>query len=509
MAGPDLTGYTPTPGRKIYDDASGEINAFMQGLGNANVNPLMDIAEGLDKGITLATKANQFLEDIGPTGAERRRLELDTARAQASTQQSQATINAVKAKATALNEQAIIEKEKLDLQQGIFDANNGIRNSQLATEGIEGMSQIQDAASLTAYIRQPKFGPIRADKQWGANVRNSAALLMHGATPEEQVELIQAAEAAAPGSEAQLSKVASSEAQQLIMSPLDTARLRSANVTANAANAANARANAPAKLTADEKVEQKLQGIATGLMGQISTAMGGRTVNDVDIQFLPETNSIDVVTKSGTKLGSVPIPPVGTGIDAAARKATLEAMINNGIGELHRGGPKTAPNGVRIQQPQGQAVEPPSAVNPDNKVGVSKLLETKDGNDLVGLRSSILGDSNYSTWDKELQSLKMAVAAYDAPPKSTALHNRIERLVEGIFKGKKDVTPQMVEAAKEAAIKYYDGLEDVAQADRDHVKSLEMAAEDERKKRLWRGASSRPTIASVKADPKNTVEPAK
>lgn len=474
--GPNLEGYTPTPGRKIYDDASGVTDAYTSGLGNANVSPFLDIAQGLDKGIDLANKANKFLEDIGPTGAERRRLELETERARASTLQSQATIAAIKAKADALNEQAIITQEGLSYQQQINQLETSIQNGNLVKEGLSGIGQIQDAASLTAYISDPKFGPIGADPVWGANIRNKAALLMGGASSQDQISLIRAAEAASPGSGDKLKNLASADVQRQLADPREQAYLESART----------KANAPAKVTPEQKFTNGVQADFGSVINQVEKAVQGRKIDDVDVDYTDGT----IVLRdrnSNTNFASIPVTKYSDATEKGRAASRIQAQqvdqfikeFKTGhfapVDEAEPGSPIKAAPGTPAQDPAQSAPmgSPAAAVSMQSKTKVAEL------------RSAVLGDDQNTALDTDFQELLIAASGplSSTYTKDSFIRGYIKRIVT---EKSPKMDPKIVDAMAENAVQYFKTLEQ-----RDKIKQdLRKKAVEQEKQKIWVGATN-------------------
>jgi len=217
------------PSREMYKDYSAEANIYNQTLGDTPLSPFMNIAKGISEGIDLGNKANAFIRDNSAEGAERRRLDLETKRAQASAIQSSASIQAIQARHAAILDQAELLSKQTKLQEETLKGQSSVREQQLLVEAYKGMEQIQDARSLGDFLSDPRFIPLKANAQFGSVMRNQAAQLIPGAAPEEQVRLVQMAEALSPGSGAKLEPLLSSEAQNMTISPARTGARGSAS----------------------------------------------------------------------------------------------------------------------------------------------------------------------------------------------------------------------------------------------------------------------------------------
>lgn len=228
MPGPNPT-FSP---RTIFNDPNWEGDAFLKGLGDANVSPVADIAEGLDKGIRTGANVAALIDEYGPVGQERKQLQLETERANAERARKQAVIQDVEYQATVQNQDAIIANRTAEIQEQRLAHRNTATQAKLYSDAMAGLYQIQDAESFTKFVQDPRFAPLRADPKY-AQIISGTAVAMLGTTsdPIQQINLVRAAEAASPGSQDKLLKLLPTATQALLQSPVDEARAAKLNGT--------------------------------------------------------------------------------------------------------------------------------------------------------------------------------------------------------------------------------------------------------------------------------------
>lgn len=195
------------PSRELYKDFSTEAGIYNQTLGNANLSPIMDAVQGINAGLTLADNIQSTWNNIGPDGVERRRLEMEEARTRAETEKHALTIKAIEAKHKAILDETILLDKQTKLQESTLEHQWGGEKLRVLSKAYSGMGQIQDAASLYAYLSNPEFAILYGDEKFGNLVRARSADLIRTASPEDQINLIQIAEAFKPGSGQQIISV--------------------------------------------------------------------------------------------------------------------------------------------------------------------------------------------------------------------------------------------------------------------------------------------------------------
>lgn len=240
MPGPstaNLSSYAPS--RKIFSDASGIINASVAGIGDSNLSTVADIAEGFDKGLSLAAKTNAFIQSISPQAAEERELNLEIKRAQASVSQQQGQVAQIQFEADALNKENILNAKRAEAQRNVY--NEKLKNTQVQvlTSAYDNVGKINDIPSFEAYLRDPQFNILRTNPDFQALITGQATKLI-GTTndPQEQIKLAITAEAAAPGSIKSISPLLSSAAQTALADPKTRAEIIKDAAQARQADAA-------------------------------------------------------------------------------------------------------------------------------------------------------------------------------------------------------------------------------------------------------------------------------
>lgn len=212
------------PSRELYKDYSTEADIFNSTLGSTPLSPLANVAKGLNAGVELGNNLNTFIRDNSPQAAEMRRLDLETKRSQAATQAQAASMGAIKARHAAILDEASLLKETVDLERDTIKAQDVVTEAKLMREAYQGISQIQDAASFNAFLSDPKFLALQKNEDFGNVMRNRASRLLVGASPEEQVKLIQLAEAVSPGSASKLENAISGSAKAMLADPTKGSR---------------------------------------------------------------------------------------------------------------------------------------------------------------------------------------------------------------------------------------------------------------------------------------------
>ena len=227
MPGPstaNLQSYAPS--RKVYDDASGVENAFLAGLGNANLNPLADIEQGINSGLDLATKANKFLDSIGPQAAENKQLDLEIKRAQAASAQANSQLTQYHANIAAASNTKDATNAVLEAQKKERDLTFANDQAVTLSDAYTNLPQIADQQSFSNYVGQSKFNTLRSNSDFQNLVIGQATKLL-GTTndPTTQIQIVRTAEAAATGATKGLINLLPAETQTLLASPKDQAQI--------------------------------------------------------------------------------------------------------------------------------------------------------------------------------------------------------------------------------------------------------------------------------------------
>lgn len=221
--------------RQVFTDHNFEGDAFLKGLGNANVSPFKDAVAGFNSGLQTGEAILGLMDKYGPAAQEAKRIALQADKERLRALELKNEMGEVEARtATALEVEAL-ETKRAELDASRLNAITAAERNRVRSQASRDLTEIGDARSLSEYLQQSNLGVLYGDKDFASSVRTKAGLLLPTASPEEQVALIQAAESVSPGSGKQLEQVASPQAQQLLLSPRDRAAIRASDARATAA----------------------------------------------------------------------------------------------------------------------------------------------------------------------------------------------------------------------------------------------------------------------------------
>lgn len=239
MAGPSLQNLSSyQPSRQTFSDATGIANSFNAGLGDANVNPIADVAQGIDKGISLGTKANAFLESISPRAEEERRNNLEISRAQASISQQQAEQAQTQMQKDALTKENDLLTAKNKSDYDALNSKTQIKQAILANKAADALNQVNDPASFLGVVNDPQYATLRTFDPYKTVIAGQAqAMLSQTTDPVQQVKLLQIMESSKPGSTKEQIQFLPQETQKLLTSPKDLAESEKAQADALKAKA--------------------------------------------------------------------------------------------------------------------------------------------------------------------------------------------------------------------------------------------------------------------------------
>lgn len=215
-----------TPQREIFSDASGIVNAHRAGLGDANLSPIADIMEGIDKGLDLATKANTFIESISPRAEEQKQLDLEIKRAQVSVEQQAGEAAKIQMQKDALTKESTLMKAKL--QESLDVENLRIESQQviLAQKATTALSQVNDPTTFLGVANDPGYSTLNTYEPYKKFLAGKAqAMLNHTTDPAQQARLLQIMEAHKPGSTKEQLKFLPQETQKLFSDPKELAEI--------------------------------------------------------------------------------------------------------------------------------------------------------------------------------------------------------------------------------------------------------------------------------------------
>lgn len=246
--GPSLSNLSSyQPARDTFSDASGVVNAFTSGLGNANLSSTLDIVEGIDKGLNLATKANTFLESISPRAEEERQNALEIQRAQASIAQQQGQAAQIKMQEQALTKENDLVAAQLESELKIRDLKTKSQQGILMQKAVGALNQVNDPASFLSVANDPAYLTLRTNDAYNKQISQQALGLLNQTTdPLMQAQLIKAAELAVPKSTESIIRYLPPETQKLVADPaaLAETELKQAQAVKARADADKARAEA-------------------------------------------------------------------------------------------------------------------------------------------------------------------------------------------------------------------------------------------------------------------------
>jgi len=200
----------------MYNDGSSAVNAFMQGLGNANLDPMKDILQGVDAGLGLATKFDTTMRELGPEGAERRRIEMETKKLELENAKLTQELKSIEVRHRVATENDVLKQKQLELKQRLLELDMGTEDFPKVSAALDGLSQIKDARSFTDFLNDPRFAVLANNQMFSDYVRSRAGMLMRSATPEEQVDLARTVEAFQKGGSKELTPLMSEAAQRSI-----------------------------------------------------------------------------------------------------------------------------------------------------------------------------------------------------------------------------------------------------------------------------------------------------
>lgn len=203
--------------RQIFNDPNFAGDAFLAGLGNANVSPALDAFQGLQAGIQTGQNLANLIEDVGPYGQKRRQLEIETAEIQKGIMQSQSVSAAIKAKADAVNQDLIVADTEATLNADILDKQNKASVSRLISELSTNLSQVEDPESLTSLLSDPRYIPAISQSDILRNIAvNQMVNKLPSMTPEQQVASVQRIMGVNPNVGNSLVRTLPPEAQQMM-----------------------------------------------------------------------------------------------------------------------------------------------------------------------------------------------------------------------------------------------------------------------------------------------------
>lgn len=186
--------------RHIFSDPNFANDAFTAGLGNANLSPFKDIAEGLSAGVKLGTEISDFVRDIGPIGQERRRLEAEIQKLDAQIKQSQALTGASNTRVTLATENERILQAQAESDSATITAQVNAESLKDFQRVMSDINQLRgDPASLIRYLQNTSnFGTAIASEKFKPTIGTMVGSTMLVASPAEQEQLYKALTAVSP-----------------------------------------------------------------------------------------------------------------------------------------------------------------------------------------------------------------------------------------------------------------------------------------------------------------------
>lgn len=252
----NLSSYQPS--RDTFSDASGVVNAFNAGLGDANLSTTADIMEGIDKGLGLATKANTFLESISPRAEEERQNQLEVSRAQASIAQQQGQAAQIQMQQDALTKENDLVAAQLESELKVRDLKTKSQQGILMQKAVSSLNQVNDPQSFLTVANDPQYLTLRTNEAYNKQINQQAINLLNQTTdPVMQARLIQTAELAVPKSTESILRYLPPETQKLVADPKELAETELKQAQATKAKAEAGKLNAEVGQIAAQTEAQK------------------------------------------------------------------------------------------------------------------------------------------------------------------------------------------------------------------------------------------------------------
>lgn len=305
-----------TPSRKIFSDASGIVNAEIAGIGDANVNPLLDIAEGIDKGITLGAKANAFIESISPRAEETRQLDLEIKRSQASIQQQAGEAAKTKMAADALTKETDLLTIKNTAESARLDSQNKLQQGQLLNQALPALYQVNDPQSVLDVINDPDYATLRVSPEFNKHAAQRALSQLGQTTdPVMQAKLLQTAELAVPKSAEAYLKFMPEQVRKLFADPKELAETELKQ--AQAKNQLAEAKEREAKVKGLDAVAQRQEALKNkGPYDPIAAALATEGSESTSGQPAPQAPGAPTPTPTSDSSSTQPSSSVATGAGA-------------------------------------------------------------------------------------------------------------------------------------------------------------------------------------------------
>ena len=165
-------------GRTIFTDESFQGDSFLSGLGDANVSGFADVAQGIDAGTRTATNIAGFIDEFGPQGQERRRIDLEQRRANLSIAQKNAKLAEIQSQVISSNEDLVRTNALDQLSRQQLENKTAIELGTLRSEFRERLAQIPpgDFIGYGRLRQDPKYSVLATDPEIRRELRQQDAI---------------------------------------------------------------------------------------------------------------------------------------------------------------------------------------------------------------------------------------------------------------------------------------------------------------------------------------------
>ncbi len=217
MAGPEPK-FSP---RTVFTDHNYAGDAFLSGLGDANLVPLLSVVDGVKDGLAIAKDIQELRQTNSPEAVESRRIKLETEKANLKKKENDNIIGDIEARHKASSEKLQGAANKTGLETQIEKNEREYADIVLKGEATTILGQIKDPYSFKKALEDKKLGRLAGDKDIAEQVEAKAKqYIIEADSVEEKTELIKAAQILAPGSMQRLASIAGREVQQQLLDPI-------------------------------------------------------------------------------------------------------------------------------------------------------------------------------------------------------------------------------------------------------------------------------------------------
>lgn len=401
-------------GRNIFTDHNYEGDAFLKGLGNANVSPFKDVVEGVQSGVQLGSQIVGLIREVGPEGQERRRLDLEKQRLGLKTQEAQMTQEQIKAREAAATSHTRVAEENANSLANTAKAKVAAKSAEDFARVINDIDQMGgDPRSISEYLRKANFGTAVANPNFSEAMGTYVGSAMIGADNATKRELIDAMRGVSPKTANDLLKTMPTEVQAQFQSPAEQA-LTSARNRSNREGPTGKQTQA--QIDRARWLQDKFATLdqAAGDSGTVIINPDGTV--DVKDQFNQKTNVLTLGT--------------GTSQEAQDRDLMLKEAIryraqNGSFPELGapvvRQSEAIKANNQPMRTKGSVAENRPAAFSGARTSEVLRDSSTKVKLGVRDLRTSVGGDANDPSFDSQWLSISNIARMAAADPKKRSL----------------------------------------------------------------------------------------